>query len=67
MPKINKPVLCYCAECARAKMLQYEHDPVLAECEDGIRNVASSPVMCCKFIIFNGIRCIENLPKKIGF
>lgn len=47
-------------------MLQYEHDPVLAECDDGVRNVASSPVMCARFVQFKGIRCIENLPKKIG-
>lgn len=66
MARDNKPVLCYCSECAIAKMLQYEHDPVLAECDDGVRNVASSPVMCARFVQFKGIRCIENLPKKIG-
>ena len=69
MAEQEKPKICYCHDCLRAKLIQYEFDPVIAVCEDGTRNVASYPVKCAKHkdIPPKQIRCIENLPKKIGF
>jgi len=69
MAEQSKPKLCFCSDCDRANMIQYGYDPVLAECDDGIRNVASFPVVCArhKDMPPKKIRCIENLPKKIGF
>ncbi len=64
----------YCLDCFKAKIFQYEYDPVIAECNSGERFVASFPVLCDKFKKFptHGLtkeqkfRCIENRPKKIG-
>lgn len=68
MAERKKAEICFCHDCFRAKMLQYEFDPVLAECDDGTRNVASWPVMCVRHLDIppKTIRCIENLPKKLG-
>lgn len=62
----QRPVMCYCTECGRAKLVQYDTDPVIAICDNGERNVASAPVMCKRSIKVTKVRCIENLPKKIG-
>ena len=62
----NKPKICYCIDCAVAKVFQYEHDPIIAECDDGTRNVARAPVMCAKSKPLTEIRCIENRQKKYG-
>lgn len=62
----NKPKVCYCIDCAIAKVFQYAYDPIIAECDDGTRNVARAPVMCSRFKPLQKIRCIENRPKKIG-
>ena len=62
----TKPVLCYCHDCAHSKIFQFEYDPVITECDNGWRNVASAPVMCARHKVLEKIRCIENLPKKIG-
>ncbi len=63
----GKAKTCFCIDCARAKVFQYEYDPIIAECDDGTRNVARAPVKCARSIALEKIRCIENLPKKIGF
>ena len=56
-----------CIDCERAKVYQYGHDPIIGECDDGIRNVARFPVMCERFRQLKTIRCIENREKRIGF
>ena len=61
------PNIRYCIDCARAEVFQYAYDPIIAECDDGIRYVARAPTACARFKLFKGIRCIENRPKKIGF
>lgn len=63
----RKAELCRCIDCAMAKVYQYGTDPVIAECDDGTRNVANSLVMCTRSEILREIRCIENLPKKYWF
>lgn len=63
-----------CIDCAIAQILQYDFDPVIAECPDGQRYVAVYPVLCNKFKGMETkdtkekrfIRCIENRKKKIG-
>ena len=63
-----------CIDCARAKIFQYDFDPIIAECFDGQRYVARYHVPCNDFkgletLDKNGkrfIRCIENRKKKIG-
>lgn len=62
--KIKK--LCYCIDCSVAQVYQYDFDPIIAECDDGTRNVACAPVMCEKSETLDKIRCIENRKKKIG-
>lgn len=64
-----------CIDCARAKIFQYDFDPIIAECFDGQRYVARYHVPCNDFkgletLDKDGkrfIRCIENRKKKIGF
>lgn len=64
-----------CIDCARAKIFQYDFDPIIAECFDGQRYVARYHVPCNDFkgletLDKKGkmfIRCIENRKKKIGF
>ena len=55
-----------CIDCEIANVFQYEYDPIIAECEDGERNVALYPVLCDKFKTLKKIRCIENREKKYG-
>ena len=63
-----------CIDCARAKIFQYDFDPIIAECFDGQRYVARYHVPCNDFkgletLDKDGkrfIRCIENREKKIG-
>lgn len=63
-----------CIDCAKAKVFQFDFDPIIAECFDGQRYVARYPVLCGYFAGMETldkkdkrfIRCIENRPKKIG-
>lgn len=63
-----------CIDCLRADVFQYDYDPIIAECDDGQRNVALYPVLCNRFLGLETkdqknkrfIRCIENRKKKIG-
>lgn len=62
----NNKRICYCIDCAIAKVYQYDYDPIIGECDDGTRNIARAPVYCSRFKLLEKIRCIENRPKKIG-
>lgn len=63
----DKPKVCLCLDCSRADVYQYGYDPIIAECDDGTKNVARAPVLCSRFKILDKIRCIENRPKKYWF
>ena len=63
----DKPRICYCIDCAIAKVYQFDTDPIIAECDDGTKNVALAPVMCNKSKPLTKIRCIENRPKIYWF
>ena len=62
----NKPVLCFCRDCERSKLVRYDNDPLIAICDTGERNVASAPVMCKRSVEATKSKDIETLPKKIG-
>lgn len=57
----------YCYDCQRAHLLQYYHDPVIAECEvTHDKQVASTLLDCQAFQQRRGEAVIEHRKKRIG-